>query len=210
VRFLVTAGPTREPLDDVRFLANASSGRMGFAIAEAAMALGHQVRLVHGPVAIHPPFGAEVVRIGTAEEMREACLAAFPSCDAVFMTAAVADYRPAHRVPGKMKKSATVLDLPLAPNPDILAELGRSKAGQTLVGFALEAEGGEENARRKLVLKRLDLIVLDSPAALGADVSDFRVLFADGRSEHHMSVSKDFLALWLVSAVVDARLSLDR
>ncbi len=207
MRFLVTAGPTHEPLDDVRHLANASSGRMGLAIAEAALALGHRVRLVLGPVALPPPFGAEVVRVRTAEEMRAACLEAFPRCDAVFMTAAVADWRPAERYPGKRKKAGSAPVLPLVENPDILAEMGRTKTGQTLVGFALESEDGEEHARRKLAGKRLDLIVLDSPATLGAELSDFHIVRPEGPVEHHISVSKDFLALWLVSFVADARLS---
>ncbi len=206
LRFLVTAGPTREHLDDVRYLSNASSGRMGHAVARAALAAGHRVTLVSGPVELAPPPAARLVEVVSAEEMREAVLAAFPDADVVVMTAAVADYRPEKRVSGKLKKTGEALRITLVPTPDILAELGGMKGDRILVGFALESERGEENAREKLVRKHLDLVVLDSPRAIGAQVSDFTILGADGRREHHMSVSKDFLAQRLVSLAAEARL----
>jgi phosphopantothenoylcysteine decarboxylase/phosphopantothenate--cysteine ligase len=210
MRILVTAGPTHEPLDDVRFLANASSGRLGFAVAAAAFALGHDVVLVCGPTALPPPFGPRTVRVETAAGMRDACLAAFPAVDAVVMTAAVADYRPAERFAGKLKKEAGARELPLVRTADVLSELSARRTKQILVGFALEAADGEENARRKLLSKGLDLVVLDSPAAIGAERSDFVLLAADGRREHYRSISKEILALRLVSFVANAKLSPDR
>ena len=210
MRILVTAG---RPAN--RSTTSASSPTLPPAVSAsrwplAALGLGHRVVLVVGPTPIPPPFGPETVRVETAAGMREACLAAFPTVDAVIMTAAVADYRPAERVAGKMKKEAVARELPLAPTADVLAELSALRTGQFLVGFALEAADGEENARKKLLSKGLDLIVLDSPATIGAERSDFVLLAADGRREHYRSISKEILALRLVSFVADAKLSQDR
>jgi phosphopantothenoylcysteine decarboxylase/phosphopantothenate--cysteine ligase len=206
VRILVTAGPTREHLDDIRFLSNASSGRMGYAISRAVVASGHEAVLVCGPTPVLPPEGPGVVSVTSALEMRDAVLEAFPDVDAVFMTAAVGDYRPQDRVPGKIKKGEGPMTLRLVRTPDILAELGGMKGTRTLVGFALEAADGLENARKKLVAKNLDCIVLNAPATVGADVSDFTLLFPDGSTDRYMSVTKDFLALCLVSLVTEGRL----
>jgi phosphopantothenoylcysteine decarboxylase / phosphopantothenate---cysteine ligase len=206
LRFLVTAGPTREYVDDLRFLTNGSTGRMGFAIAAAARAAGHEVLLIAGPTALAAPEGIETVRVVSALEMHEEVLSAYPATDVVVMTAAVADYRPAERQTGKRKKTPGEWNLRLVRNPDILAELGRKRTHQTLVGFALEAADGEENARRKLSAKNLDLIVLDSPLTVGAAESDFTVIRKDGTTNRYMSVSKDFLALNLVSLAVEVRL----
>ncbi|MHC4472840.1 MAG: phosphopantothenoylcysteine decarboxylase [Planctomycetota bacterium] len=206
MRVLVTAGPTREHLDDIRFLSNASTGRMGFAIARAAVEKGHDVTLVCGPTPERPPEGPDTVRVTSALEMRDAALAAFPETEAVFMTAAVGDYRPEERVRGKIKKGEGPRELRLVRNPDILAELGGMKGRRTLVGFALEAEHGLENARKKLVAKNLDCIVLNAPETVGADASDFTLVFPDGSTDRYMSVTKDFLALCLVSLVTEGRL----
>jgi len=207
MRFIVTAGPTREHLDDIRFLTNASSGRMGFAIARTAHDAGHAVTLICGPTPLPPPDGPRAVPVTSAEEMRDAVLAAFPDTDAVFMTAAVGDYRPEQRVAGKIKKGEGVRELRLVRTPDILAELRRARDRQVLVGFALEAADGLANARRKLEEKGLDLIVLNGPETVGADESDFTLLFPDGSSDRYMSVTKDFLALCLVSLVSEGRLT---
>jgi phosphopantothenoylcysteine decarboxylase/phosphopantothenate--cysteine ligase len=206
MKVLVTAGPTREPIDDVRYVSNASTGRMGYAIADAAAAEGHDTVLVTGPVMLTPPAGIEVLRVTTALEMEAAVRARFDGVDAVLMTAAVADYRPEARLPGKRKKTDGPWDLRLVPNPDILAGLGREKGARVLLGFALEAADGEENARRKLAAKRLDFIVLNAPGTIGADASDFLVLGADGSRTPYISVTKEFLAQRLVSLVVMARL----
>jgi phosphopantothenoylcysteine decarboxylase / phosphopantothenate---cysteine ligase len=179
VKILVSAGPTREWIDDVRFLSNESSGAMGFAIAAAALARGHQVALVVGPTTLPAPAGAEVVRVESALEMHAACLAAFADADAAFMVAAVADYRPEARVKGKLKKGADRLELTLVKNPDILADLGRMRGRRSLVGFALEAAPPEEAlalARGKLEAKGADLVVLNRPASFGGPVAHDVVL----------------------------------
>lgn len=168
MRILITAGPTREYLDDVRFLSNASSGRMGYALAEAAIAAGHEVILVSGPVELPPPVGCVIDRVETSSEMYDACLLNFPKCDGVIGAAAVCDYRPKKRVAGKISKSGSGLTLELEETADILAELGRRKEHRWIVGFALEATNGRENALRKLASKNCDAIVLNHPTAIGA------------------------------------------
>jgi phosphopantothenoylcysteine decarboxylase/phosphopantothenate--cysteine ligase len=158
-RILVTAGPTREPVDPVRYLSNRSSGKMGYALAEAAARRGASVLLVSGPVTLAPPHGVEIVRVETAREMREAVLAA--PADAVFMAAAVADYAP-EPAAVKIKKTAGSLTLTLPRGPDILAELGERKrpgSGPLLVGFAAETDDLLARAAEKLAAKNLDFIV---------------------------------------------------
>lgn len=178
MRILITAGPTREYLDDVRFLSNASSGRMGYALAEAACEAGHGVVLVTGPVALTPPKGCEVLQVETSEEMRRACLAAWPRCDGVIGAAAVCDYRPRSRVSGKLSKTGQPLVLELVETPDILAELGREKTNRWIVGFALESADGRNRARRKLAAKNCDAIVLNCPTAIGASENTVEILTA--------------------------------
>ncbi len=175
---VITAGPTREPLDPVRYLSNRSSGRMGFALAEEALARGARVILVCGPTAIEPPARAELVRIETAEEMRQAVLAHLSESDIVIKAAAVADFRPARRAPQKLKKSAAPPSLDLEQTPDILAEIGRLKGDRLLVGFAAETEDLREEAMRKLKAKNCDLIVgnLVGRPATGFDAADNEVL----------------------------------
>jgi phosphopantothenoylcysteine decarboxylase / phosphopantothenate---cysteine ligase len=158
---LVTAGPTHEPLDPVRFLGNRSSGTMGFAVAAEARRRGAAVTLVTGPVALPDPPGVEMVRVETAEEMANAVLERSPSTDAVVMAAAVADFRPESRSPHKIKKEQGPLALTLAPTTDILLTLGKRKEHQVLVGFAAETEDLEAAARRKLTEKNLDLVVVN-------------------------------------------------
>jgi phosphopantothenoylcysteine decarboxylase/phosphopantothenate--cysteine ligase len=158
-RVLVTAGPTHEPVDAVRFLGNRSSGRMGVAIAEAASARGATVTLVLGPSDVTPPAGVDVVRVETAREMGDAVDEAFERVDAVVMAAAVADFRPAEPRAGKIKKDSGVPSLELEPTPDILAGLGKRKSVQVLVGFAAETEDVEAEGRRKLAEKNLDMVV---------------------------------------------------
>jgi phosphopantothenoylcysteine decarboxylase / phosphopantothenate---cysteine ligase len=170
MNLLVTAGPTHEPWDDVRYLANRSSGRLGYAIAEAARRRGHRVVLVSGPTALPDPKGVRTVRVETAREMLAACLAEASGAGAVIMAAAVADWRPAARIRGKLKKGASTPVLKLARNPDILGILGRMSRGRVLVGFALEAgpkRAALASARAKLSRKRADLIVLNRPDTLG-------------------------------------------
>jgi phosphopantothenoylcysteine decarboxylase/phosphopantothenate--cysteine ligase len=163
---LVTAGPTREPADPIRFLSNRSSGRMGFALAAAAARRGARVVLVSGPVELAPPFGVELVRVETAAEMRQAVRGAIAGVHAVFMAAAVGDFAPAP-APSKIKRSGAPLALALEENPDILAELGRERGDMLLIGFAAETEDVLERARAKLVGKNLDYIVANDVSRPG-------------------------------------------
>jgi phosphopantothenoylcysteine decarboxylase/phosphopantothenate--cysteine ligase len=163
---LVTAGPTREKIDPVRYLTNRSSGRMGYALAEAALRRGARVLLISGPVAITPPAAAELTRVESAEEMREAALRLLPQATIVIKTAAVSDYRPKSTASQKLKRSGP-MSLELEPTTDILAELSGRKQGQIVVGFAAETENTLENARKKLVSKSLDAIVVNDVSREG-------------------------------------------
>ena len=163
---LVTAGPTREKIDPVRYLTNRSSGRMGYAIAEAALRRGARVLLVSGPSAIMPPGLAELTRVETAEEMRVAVLKLLPESTVVIKTAAVADYRPKSSAGQKIKRKGP-MTLELEPTADILAELARHKTSQVVVGFAAETENVLENARKKLSSKSLDAIVVNDVSREG-------------------------------------------
>jgi len=182
VRVLVTAGPTREHLDRVRFLTNASTGRMGIEVARAAAAAGHEAVLVLGPTHLVAPESPRirVRRVVSAAEMLAACEEEWPACDALVAAAAVADHRPAHCSDGKPEKWSGPQSIDLVPNPDILATLAATKAGRRCVGFALQVEDAERRARDKLVRKGLDAVVLDSPDAMGAERSDFTLIPRDG------------------------------
>lgn len=157
---LITAGPTRENIDPVRYLTNRSSGRMGYALAEAALRRGARVLLVSGPTALKPPGAAEVTAVESAAEMREAALRLLPEASVVIKTAAVADYRPKQVSEQKMKRSGP-MSLELEPTEDILAEIVRRKKSQIIVGFAAETQNALENARKKLASKALDAIVVN-------------------------------------------------
>jgi phosphopantothenoylcysteine decarboxylase/phosphopantothenate--cysteine ligase len=191
---LVTAGPTREPLDPVRFLSNRSSGKMGYAIAEAAAARGARVILVSGPTALAPPPGADVIRVETAEEMYRAVLAELESAGVVIKAAAVADYRPTHKADNKIKKGGALSEVALEPTPDILAELGKRKGPRILVGFAAETDDVLANARAKLQRKNLDLVVANDVGRVGAgfdvDTNAVTILDATGGAEELPLLSK--------------------
>ncbi len=163
---LITAGPTREKIDPVRYLTNRSSGRMGYALAEAALRRGAQVLLVSGPAVIKPPASAEITRVESAEDMRQAVLKLLPQASIVIKTAAVADYRPRNASDQKIKRTGA-MTLELEPTTDILAELARDKQGQLIVGFAAETQNVLENARRKLASKSLDAIVVNDVSREG-------------------------------------------
>lgn len=166
---LVTAGPTREALDPVRFITNHSTGRMGYELARAAMLRGAQVTLVSGPTALDPPPFVELVRVESAQQMHDAVMAAAPVQDVIIKAAAVADYRPAHTAGEKIKKSGADLTLELTRTPDILAELGAARRpGQFLCGFAMETRDLLDNARAKLEKKGADMIVANSLREAGA------------------------------------------
>jgi phosphopantothenoylcysteine decarboxylase/phosphopantothenate--cysteine ligase len=194
-KLLISAGPTVEDLDPVRFLSNRSSGRMGYAIAERAVARGAEVTLVSGPVSLSAPRGATLVPVRSALDMHQAMLARSAACDAVVMTAAVADYRPAQRGQHKLKKTDT-LTLQLIKNPDILAELGAGRSGAlpVLVGFALETQNVVGYARDKLAKKRVDLIVANhADDGLGGD-TNVATLVAQDSEESLGQLSKHALA----------------
>jgi len=168
-RIVVTAGPTREPLDPVRFLSNRSSGRMGFALAGAAWRRGAEVHLIAGPTSVSPPPGVRVERIETAADMEAAVARALPGADALLMAAAVADFRPARVAAEKIKKADAPDAIPLEPAPDVLrATRAARRPGMVVVGFALETEDAAANARRKLESKDLDLIVLNEATRPGS------------------------------------------
>jgi phosphopantothenoylcysteine decarboxylase/phosphopantothenate--cysteine ligase len=163
---LVTAGPTREQIDPVRYITNRSSGRMGYALAEAALRRGAKVVLVSGPVSIQPPGSAEVVAVETAEQMREAVLQRLDQATVVIATAAVSDYRPKSAARHKIKRSGPMA-LELEPTADILGEVARRRREQVLIGFAAETENALENARKKLAAKSLDAIVVNDVSRPG-------------------------------------------
>jgi len=163
---LITAGPTREEIDPVRYLTNRSSGRMGYALAEAALRRGARVLLVSGPTAITPPGAAEVTRVESAEEMRDVVLTLLAQATIVIKTAAVSDYRPKLSAQQKIKRKGP-MSLDLEPTPDILKELSSKKTSQIVVGFAAETENVLENARQKLVAKNLDAIVVNDVSREG-------------------------------------------
>ena len=167
-RFLITAGPSREPLDPVRYISNRSSGKMGYALARAALSRGAEVVLVSGPTALEPPSGARTIAVTSAAEMRRAVLGEFPRCTALIMAAAVGDYRPAEIAPRKIKRAKGPLELRLEPNPDILKELGAQKNGKLVVGFAAETEELTTNATKKLRAKNLDMIVANDVTQEGS------------------------------------------
>lgn len=163
---LITAGPTREKIDPVRYLSNRSSGRMGYALAEAALRRGARVLLVSGPTSLKPPGGAEVARVESAKEMLDAVLQLLPEATIVIKTAAVADYTIANPASQKIKRGGD-MSLALEPAPDILAEIGRRKKNQLVIGFAAETENVIENARKKLKSKSLDAIVVNDVSREG-------------------------------------------
>ena len=210
-RVVVTAGPTREPIDPVRFISNPSSGRQGFALAQAALDRGAQVTLISGPACLPTPVGVRRIDVTTVHEMHEAVLPEAGQADALLMAAAVGDYRPAEAVAGKIKKSGSDLNLRLIPTPDILLAVAaqRSEAGfpRVVVGFAAESEGLVENACVKLTAKHLDLIVANNITAsdAGFAVESNRVVIVDreGRAQELPLMSKAAVAEAILEQVVD-------
>jgi phosphopantothenoylcysteine decarboxylase/phosphopantothenate--cysteine ligase len=179
MNLLVTAGPTREPLDPVRFLSNRSSGKMGYAVAAEAAARGHRVRLISGPVALPPVAGVETIRVETALDMLAAVQAQGPWYEVLVMTAAVADWRPADVAARKLKKGQAPDTIRLVANPDILASLKDEKGRRIHVGFAAETDNLLEHAERKLREKGLDMIVANDVSApdSGFEVDTNRAVF---------------------------------
>ncbi len=209
MKYLISAGPTREKIDPVRFLSNRSTGKMGYAIAEAARDAGHSVSLVSGPVSLRPPDGVETVNVESAAEMADAVKSRAPEADVIIMSAAVADYRPIQTFTEKMKKQEGSLILELERTEDILAALGKTKRpGQLLVGFAAETNNVLEYALDKLRRKNLDWIVANDVAKPGqgfaADTNAATMVAADGRTVELPLQDKKAMAARII-AIIDAR-----
>ena len=193
-RMIVTAGPTHESLDPVRYIGNHSSGKMGYAIANEAASQGAKVTLISGPVdelAIHP--GVRLVQIKTADEMHTACLRHFEDCNILVMAAAVADYKPKHIAESKIKKEKEITSVELEKTVDILKSLGKKKTSQILIGFALETDNELSNAKEKIKKKNLDAIVLNSLADKGAGFqhSTNKITFIPAKGEQTAYPLKD-------------------
>jgi phosphopantothenoylcysteine decarboxylase/phosphopantothenate--cysteine ligase len=203
---LVTAGPTCEDLDPVRYLTNRSSGKMGYAVAESAARRGAKVILVSGPVNLVTPPGVERIDVRTAEEMRAAAIGRLPESSIAIFAAAVADYRPAQQAPEKLKRSKESLSLQLDPTPDILAEAARSKGERLIVGFAAETQNVAENARKKLAVKNADLIVANDVTAEGAgfdhDTNIVTLFSRDGRDLALPKLTKSEVAQRILDEVL--------
>ncbi len=202
-KVLITAGPTYESIDPVRFISNYSSGKMGYALAEECKNRGAEVTIVSGPVSISKPERVRVIDVKSAAEMLELCLQYFPETDITIMNAAVADYTPVHAADKKIKRTKDDMFIELKPTKDIAAELGKiKKNGQMLIGFALETDNEEKNATGKLIKKNLDFIVLnslqDKGAGFGHDTNKISILFKDNNIKKFelktkQEVAKDIL-----------------
>ena len=201
MRFVVTAGPTREAIDPVRFISNRSSGKMGYAIAEAALAKEHKVTLISGPAAIAPPRGAELISITTADELAAALRGALRNCDVFVMCAAVSDYKPAAVAQRKMKKRKAALALKLIPTRDILSSLPKRRR-YLVVGFAAETHDLEIHAQKKLRAKNCDAIVANdvSQTEIGmeSDENEVTIFFRDGEIRKISRAPKKIIARELV------------
>ena len=206
LRILITAGPTREPIDPVRFLSNASSGAQGVAIAEACLSRGWPVDFVHGPMEVTPPPGVALHPVTTTQEMLDECLRLHAPCDVVIGAAAVCDFRPQALCENKQNRGESSWTVELQPTEDILACLGKRKEQRVHVGFALESQDLETNSARKLDEKNLDWIVGNDPQAIGADSATYLILGNDGSREELGRLSKPELAEHLCN-LIDERLS---
>ena len=194
LRFLVTAGPTRESIDPVRFISNRSSGKMGYAVAEAAAKRGASVALVSGPTNLTPPSQAEFIKVETAEEMCKATMNRFNKVDVVIMAAAVADFKPKITETQKIKKTQKKDIIELEKTTDILKELGSLKKDQVLVGFSVETENVMENSMEKLNEKNLDLIVVNDTSGFEAETNKVTLIYRSGETEELPKMGKPHVA----------------
>lgn len=203
MRFVITAGPTREAIDPVRYLSNRSSGKMGYAIAEAAIKAGHDVALISGPVNLDPPRGVQLTSISTADEMHDAVHRHVRECDVLVMCAAVADYKPAKASARKIKKSEECWSLNLVPTRDILASLSKRDRQYLVVGFAAETNDVEENAKKKLRAKNCDIIVAndvsDPNYGMESDENEVLIFFKSGAPKKISRAPKKNIARELVN-----------
>lgn len=208
MKILITAGPTREPIDPVRFLSNRSSGKMGYAIAQAALDAGHEVTLISGPVCIALPAEAanddrvKIIRVTTSDEMFDAVHAHFASHDLAVLAAAVSDFKPAQISPQKLKKQNGIPQLSFVPTRDILASLSSLAKKKCVVGFAAETESLAENALKKLREKKCDLIIGNDVSRMGtcfeSDCNELALFFPDGKTERLPRETKSGLAKKLI------------
>jgi phosphopantothenoylcysteine decarboxylase/phosphopantothenate--cysteine ligase len=203
VRFLITAGPTREPIDPVRYISNRSSGKMGYAIAEAALGEGHHVTLISGPVNVEAPRDAQLISVLTSDQMFEAVHRYADQCDICVLCAAVADYKPANVSSTKIKKRGEKFLLELIPTRDILHSLGHQEDRQfLLVGFAAETDQVEENAVKKLRTKNCDIIVANdvsgADSGMESEMNEVTILFRDGEKMKISRAPKKNIARELV------------
>jgi phosphopantothenoylcysteine decarboxylase/phosphopantothenate--cysteine ligase len=209
---LITAGPTQEPIDPVRFISNRSSGKMGYALAADAVRRGAHVILVSGPVDLNPPTGVQLVTVRTAKEMFDAVMAALPESTIIIKSAAVADYYLSNVSQQKLKKTATRLSLELDPTPDILAAIGERKGDRLLIGFAAETQDLIEQARRKMISKKCDMVVanLVNQEGLGfeSDRNEVEILTRAGQIVHAGPADKKEIASRILDQVATLRLSL--
>jgi phosphopantothenoylcysteine decarboxylase/phosphopantothenate--cysteine ligase len=200
-RILITSGPTRQYLDPVRYLTNASSGRMGKALAEAMLAAGHDVTLVSGPVDVVYPTAVELIEVVSTEDMLAACRSVFPRCGGLIGVAAPCDYRPVRVAEGKIQKTGQPLELHLIETPDVVATLGAEKQGQWLVGFALETDDHRLRALAKLAKKSCDLMVLNGPQAMRALDTEVEIIDPSGAVVERLAGSKDDVARGIVRVI---------
>ena len=203
MRFLITAGPTHEPIDPVRYISNRSSGKMGYAIAEAALAEGHDVTLISGPVNLEAPQNTKLISVSTSDEMFEAVHRHADKCNICVLCAAVADYKPANVSSTKIKKRGVKFSLELIPTRDILDSLGQRQDRQfVLVGFAAETHHVEENAAKKLRAKNCDIMVANDVGAadsgMESDVNEVTILFRDREKKKISRALKKNIARELV------------
>jgi phosphopantothenoylcysteine decarboxylase / phosphopantothenate---cysteine ligase len=202
VRFLITAGPTREPIDPVRYISNRSSGKMGYAIAEAAIEAGHEVILISGPASIQRPRGAAVIPVSTSDEMFDAVHKHVCDCDVLVMCAAVADYKPIAVFTRKIKKRDAKLVLELIPTRDVLASLPKKDRPYLVVGFAAETENVATNAQKKLLKKNCDVVVANDVSRVGtgmeSDENEVEIFFDNAESKKISRAPKKIIARQLI------------
>lgn len=206
MRFVVTAGPTREAIDPVRFVSNRSSGKMGYAIADAVIAAGHRVLLISGPSALPPPAGAKFVSITSSDDLYRAVHRAVPKCDVLVMCAAVSDYKPAKTNTRKIPKRKTPFSIDLVPTRDILAALSQKTRRYFVVGFAAETDDLEKKARKKLTTKACDMIVANDVSAknsgMEVDENEVTIFFRNGDSTKISRAPKKIIARELVKIIL--------
>ncbi|MDQ3118809.1 MAG: hypothetical protein M3Q89_04470 [Verrucomicrobiota bacterium] len=207
MRIVVTAGPTREPIDPVRFISNRSSGKMGYALAEAALESGHDVTLISGPVALSVPEGARLVKIVSADELFEAVHQHVRECDALVMCAAVSDYKPLTAAPRKMAKQRGDWKLPLTPTRDVLASLPQADREYLVVGFAAETHDVAVSARKKLHAKNCDVIIANdvsgSDVGMECDDNEVTVFFREGGEKQIPRARKKVIAREIMKIVFE-------